>query len=398
MFKKLKIRFITQSMIMLTVVFIGIFGAIYFLIANETEHQMQFTMDQMMFSPPRPMPENKEAISSLMIDTDSKGMVQASFSYVSFEKDLIQEVASKVHAMTQSSGKITVNDNSYAFVKKNIPTGTRIVILDRAPILKNLSNLLMAFFWVGGGSLLILFAFSVYFANKSVRPIQEAFEKQQQFVADASHELRTPLTIIKTYLALLSEKSDESERQWLSGIEREADNMSILVTDMLNLAKLDYCDERLNVEISISKLLETSLLSYEAVFFEHDITLKSDLTQGIMLSCDPEALRRLIVILLDNAVKYTPPYGIVSIGLKIEQYKKLVLEIRNTGIGIPEDCLESIFDRFVRLDDSRTKDTGGYGLGLAIARSIAEKHGGQLTATSVYGAWTQMTLVLPLHK
>jgi signal transduction histidine kinase len=118
--------------------------------------------------------------------------------------------------------------------------------------------------------------------------------------------------------------------------------------------------------------------------------------QDVQVVCDPDALRRLLVILLDNAVKYTDQGGKVEVRLGTERHKKMVLSVRNTGEGIPEDRLDAIFDRFVRLEDSRAKESGGYGLGLAIARSIAGQQGGYLKATSLMGEWTQMTLTLPL--
>jgi signal transduction histidine kinase len=165
---------------------------------------------------------------------------------------------------------------------------------------------------------------------------------------------------------------------------------------MLDLAKLDHGVESVKVHTSIKKLVETCLLSYDAIFFEHGIEIETEMPQDVQVVCDPDALRRLLVILLDNAVKYTDQGGKVEVRLGTERHKKMVLSVRNTGEGIPEDRLDAIFDRFVRLEDSRAKESGGYGLGLAIARSIAGQQGGYLKATSLMGEWTQMTLTLPL--
>jgi signal transduction histidine kinase len=173
--------------------------------------------------------------------------------------------------------------------------------------------------------------------------------------------------------------------------------MTSLITDMLDLAKLDHGISAVRLETSLNDLMENCLLSYEAVFFEKGVDVAVEATSEVRVFVDPAGIRRILVILLDNAVKYTPPGGRVDLRLGSER-QRAVLSVRNTGEGVPEDQLEAIFDRFVRLDASRTKATGGYGLGLAIARAIAEQNGGSLKADSIPGKWTQMTLALPLHQ
>jgi signal transduction histidine kinase len=273
----------------------------------------------------------------------------------------------------------------------------RVVLVERSSAADSLKGLLMIFLWVGGVSLLVLFGISLFFASRAVKPIQAAFEKQQQFVADASHELRTPLTVIRTQLALLGDHADPQEQKWLRGIRTETEQMTSLITDMLDLAKLDHGISAVRLETSLNDLMENCLLSYEAVFFEKGVDVAVEATSEVRVFVDPAGIRRILVILLDNAVKYTPPGGRVDLRLGSER-QRAVLSVRNTGEGVPEDQLEAIFDRFVRLDASRTKATGGYGLGLAIARAIAEQNGGSLKADSIPGKWTQMTLALPLHQ
>lgn len=407
MFRKLKWRFVVLIMSMLILVFVGIFGAIYGLTANSMNKQSQFTLEKIMRAPPRPVPDSRDAFGSLIVETDSKGKILLLMSYLEVDEQAVEaaveKILSKATVGSESGteteanrdfGRVKIGDTSYDYLVSELPDGYKMVLLDRTPVHASLNDLLMVFIWVGVGSLLVLFGVSVFFANRAVRPIQAAFEKQQQFLADASHELRTPLTVIQTQLALLGSLGDPQEAKWIEGIKTETTNMAGLVTDMLDLAKLDHVAEPVRVEDSLRALLEKCLLSYEAIFFERGIELSVSSEEEVMARMDPEGIRRVLVILLDNALKYTPSGGHVEIRLSREKHKAW-LRVRNTGEGIPEDRLEAIFDRFVRLDASRTKATGGYGLGLAIARGIAEQHGGRLTAASHTGEWTEMTLVLP---
>lgn len=413
MFRKLKWRFVVLIMSMLILVFVGIFGAIYGLTANSMNKQSQFTLEKIMRAPPRPVPDSRDAFGSLIVETDSQGEILLLMSYLEVDEQAVEAAVEKilgkatagseagteaaagtVAVANQNFGRVKIGETSYDYLVSEMPAGYKMVLLDRTPVHASLNDLLMVFIWVGVGSLLVLFGVSVFFASRAVKPIQAAFEKQQQFLADASHELRTPLTVIQTQLALLGSLGDPQEVKWIEGIKTETTNMAGLVTDMLDLAKLDHVAEPVRVEASLKALLEKSLLSYEAIFFERGIELSVSFEEEVMSRMDPEGIRRVLVILLDNALKYTPSGGHVEIRLSREKHKAW-LRIRNTGEGIPEDRLEAIFDRFVRLDASRTKATGGYGLGLAIARGIAEQHGGRLTASSHPGEWTEMTLVLP---
>ncbi|SCZ79348.1 sensor histidine kinase [Acidaminobacter hydrogenoformans] len=431
MFRKLKWRFVLLIMSLLVLVFAGIFGAIYGLTANSMNRQSQFALEKIMRAPPKVLPESRETFGSLIVETDQEGGLLFVLSHLEVDEPSLEVAVDKIlkkeGSMALSSevdqapdkaldrvldkvpnpdsgrtfGRVKIGEKSYDYLVERTPAGYKIVLLDRTPLHDSLNDLLMVFLWVGGASLLILFGVSVYFASRAVRPIQEAFEKQRQFLADASHELRTPLTVIQTQLALLESTNDArmtgegGATQWIHGIKQETTHMAALITDMLDLAKLEHVGVPVKIEVSLKALLEKALLTYEAIFFEHGVELSVALEEVGMVKGDPEGLRRALVILLDNAVKYTPEGGRVTVSLTREKHKAC-LRIRNTGEGIPADRLEAIFDRFVRLDASRTKGSGGYGLGLAIARAISEQHGGRLSADSTPGEWTEMTLVLPL--
>jgi len=247
-------------------------------------------------------------------------------------------------------------------------------------------------------SLILLFLISVYLANRAIKPIKDAFLKQQQFVADASHELKTPLTIIKTNLAVISENEDESvssQAKWLGFIHSQADRMSNLINDMLSLAKIDSPEQTLCYQnFNLSKTLDGVLLSFEAAIFENGMELKTELEKDIHFNGDKESLERLINILMDNAVKNTPKDGVISVNLSCDK-TNIKIVVKNNGAGISPLDIDRIFERFYRADPSRARESGGYGLGLAIAKSIVERHHGKIYAQSNLGHDTSFIVELP---
>ena len=206
-------------------------------------------------------------------------------------------------------------------------------------------------------------------------------KSQKQFIADASHELKTPLTIIKTNTSLvLSNPEDtiKNQSKWIKYIESQSDRMSNLVNEMLSLAKLDIEENKLILSsIDISKIIENMLISFDAIIFENNISLEENITKNIFIDGNEESIRKLFSILMDNAIKYTNLKGKISVDLYLDR-AKAILEIKNTGEGIDREHLDKIFERFYRIDNSRARDTGGYGLGLSIAKSIVDQHKGKI--------------------
>ena len=150
-------------------------------------------------------------------------------------------------------------------------------------------------------------------------------------------------------------------------------------------------------DFNFSNAVENSVLPFEVVAFESQKTLELDVQKGIICNGDEKSLKQIFIILVDNAIKNSEEGAKIRVTATSDD-KKIVLKVYNTGSGIPKDELEKIFLRFYRSDSSRVRKTGGYGLGLAIARTIAEDHGGTLTATSEVGHWAEFTLTIPKKK
>ena len=244
------------------------------------------------------------------------------------------------------------------------------------------------------------FAVSAALARWLVRPVEEGWKRQQQFVADASHELKTPLTVLLADAdILLGHPGDTvaSQRRWVEHIRDEGVRMKELVQDLLLLARGDAAgDVRPQGRADLSELCGDCVMSFEPVAFEAGLTLCSDLAPGVAVPGNVEELRRLCAILLDNACKYCGPGGTVTVTLAAGD--KALLTVHNTGEPIPAEAQPHLFERFYRADAARTREQGGSGLGLAIAAAIVERHRGKISLRSSREEGTAFTVALPLGE
>lgn len=256
-------------------------------------------------------------------------------------------------------------------------------------------------------ALAVFLVISLFFSRWALRPVARAWTQQRRFVADASHDLKTPLTVILANTSIAfehPERSVASQSQWLESTQHEAEAMQGLVGDLLTLAKMDEEEEAAAQsgaarpaleEVDLSDVIEGEVLQFESVAFERGVKLGSQVEPGIKLRGNEQRLRRLAGTLIDNACKYVDDGGAVDVALS-RAGKQAKLEVRNTGAPISPEDLPHVFDRFYRADKARTGGVGGHGLGLAIARAIAEEHGGALTASSTQAEGTAFTATLPL--
>ena len=401
MFKKLKIKFLLINMSLLTAVFIGIFGTIYLSTAYSMEKDMRMQLwSNIMIAPQqKPTPKNDRMDMTIKIDLDNTNEVVTVSSKMNTDDLDINNIVTKVINSSKDMDTIKINGESFGYLRQDIGNGKRIVLMSKSFQHEMLWNLLKIFIGVGSLSLILLFFISIYFTNKAINPLEETFRKQKQFIADASHELRTPLTIIKTNVSLLRENEMEtihSQKKWINYIDSQAGRMSTLINEMLSLANLDANKKKEEIiNINLSKMIRDSLLVFEVVIFEKGLILEEDLTDNIFIKGEQNQIKKLISILMDNAIKYTNNNGKITV-LLINERNKAKLIIRNTGEGIEKEHLEKIFERFYRVDDSRDRGTGGYGLGLSIAKAIVEEHKGKIHAESIINNETSFIVELPL--
>ena len=260
-----------------------------------------------------------------------------------------------------------------------------IAFADRSEEIELLRHLLTHYLWIGAASLLGFFTISVFFASWAVKPIERSWKQQKQFIADASHELRTPLTsILANTDIVLSHPNDkiEKQRKWIGHIKTEAERMTSLVNNLLYLARSDDAtsDEVLQ-PINLSSSVTSSLLSCESLVYEKEKTLASDITPNIFIEADENKIKQLVIILIDNAVKYSDMNTEITVRLQ-RRTDKAVLSVNNIGEPIDEEHLKHIFERFYRADESRARESEGYGLGLSIAQHIAQIHKAKIDVIS----------------
>lgn len=248
-----------------------------------------------------------------------------------------------------------------------------------------MKRLVVTFSIVGGISIIWLYVISILIANKAIKPVEEAYNSQKRFIADASHELKTPLAVVKTNIELLNankEDTIQNQKKWIDYISFQTDRMSKLVNNLLYLAKADNNEELgIKTDFNISDVVMNQLLSFEAVLYENNLKLKCDVEENIKFNGNKEDISQLVGIFMDNAIKHSYKnseiYAVLS-----EQKHKISLSVTNKGETIPIEDIDKIFERFYRVDKSRTREKGGYGLGLSIAKSIVDKCNGKIKVRS----------------
>ena len=213
-------------------------------------------------------------------------------------------------------------------------------------------------------------------SKRAVRPIAQTYEKQKQFITDANHELKTPLTLILTNLDIVESELGHSE--WLDDMRTEGQRMSELVGQLTALSRLDEDDAPLSVtEFSFSEVCEDTVSEFAALAESKGLTVSADIQPELTFQGDEGAIRRLVTILLDNAVKYCDPAG--EIILVLERKRQTVLRVENTFANVDNLELDRLFDRFYRADKARTAGNS-FGIGLSLAKAIAGKHRGEIKA------------------
>lgn len=232
--------------------------------------------------------------------------------------------------------------------------------------------------------------------NRTFDSLEKAFNRQKQFTADASHELRTPLSVIlsQSEIALRKERAVEEYRNALAAITEAAKMMSQIVQKLLTLARLSSDKVELNIEdINICKTIHEAVKLLNPLAEQKGISINISGNEQPVIRGDRAVLLELFTNLIDNAVKYNTPHGKIDISIRKEM-DFIVTEIKDTGIGIPEGDLDRVFDRFYRVDKSRSRESGGIGLGLSICEEIVKLHGGRIEIKSKVGEGTTVTVYL----
>ncbi len=244
---------------------------------------------------------------------------------------------------------------------------------------------------------LAVFLLLLLFSGRIVRPIAESYEKQKRFITDAGHELKTPITIIQADADVLeSELEGEGGSEWITDIRRQTRRLTELTADLIYLSKMEEDSPAIRMEaFSLSELAEETARSFQALAVSQGKTFRKSVASGLRVTGDEKAAAKLVSILLDNAMKYSPPGGTVELSLE-KAGRNGLLVVKNDSLPMEKGNADRLLERFARGDSSRNSESGGFGLGLAIARAVTEAHRGRIHARSEDGESLTVTVELPL--
>jgi signal transduction histidine kinase len=253
---------------------------------------------------------------------------------------------------------------------------------------------------VGGGALALVAVGGLYMSRRAMRPVRDAFERQRAFIADASHELKTPLTLIRADAEVLSRGAkDPDDAELFDDLLDETDRMSALLSDLLTLARLDagklaVAREPFSLAAVITETTERFAARAGAEGKRLEICLGDPESGKLLALGDPERTAQVLAALLDNALRFVPKGGLITIEGREVDRGRVEAIVADTGPGIPPEDLPRIFDRFYRAEEARTRKGGGTGLGLAIARDLARAQSGDLLAENTPDG-ARFTLTIP---
>lgn len=340
------------------------------------------------------------------IFTEDKKLIRferASFRIEQFVLDVIEswnieEGDVEVFQHTNETGQLsTVMMTSKKIVNDNT-NQTLYVGKDVTALYSGLRKATYAQVVLGFVAVLIASAIGYYMAGRALIPLKEAYDKQKQFAADASHELRTPLAVVMASAdLLLADPSIENPflRQVLEDLKSEVKKMTNLVSDLLMVARSDNNALKVKIQrLDLTEILKQVIRTMTPIAEKKNIRLAGENFTKAMINADEQRIKQLTIILVDNAIKYTPEGGAVLVLLEKVDNARVIFSVIDSGIGIAPEDLDKVFERFYRVDKTRSREMGGNGLGLAIAAEIVKIHEGKISVASKFGEGTKFTVEL----
>ena len=397
MIRKLRLKIVGISVVTVAVVLVSALV----ILALSTRSQMAQSSEARLYEALEGKLDKSELPGSsglpcFVAEVYSGGTIRLSGSsyYNLQDEEMVLHIVQAALEREDDSG--VLGDYSLRYLRRIGVVSVRIAFTDCTMEQATMRSLLLRSGLVALAALAVLAGLSYCLAGLVVGPVKRAWQEQKQFVSDASHELKTPLTVILSSSELAAEEQDvQRTKQYVEGIHAESLRMKTLVEDMLTLARTESGTRPETEAVDLSDTVLESVLAFEPVAFESGRELVYDIQPELTVMGSGVQLRRLTDILLDNAVKYAAEGTPVRLLLR-QEGRCAALRVENRGETIPAEKLRHIFDRFYRADESRSGGEG-FGLGLAIAQSIAQSHGGSIGCASEEGV-TRFTVTLPLQK
>jgi two-component system sensor histidine kinase CiaH len=407
MIKKLRIKLIAASMASLFLVLFvieGIVGVLnYKKIVNDADHILEVLEENAGKFPPKFTGDRKgerpkmsleipyeSRYFSVLLDENGNVILTDTSKIVSVDTEKAIEYASEIWERKTEKGFL----DEYRYWKCSYNGEVRIIFLDCRRQLDNFQNFLLTTFGVSSIGLFAVFVLMVYLSARIVKPFSDNYEKQKRFITDAGHELKTPLTVIEADTEIL--EMDFGENEWLLDIQGQTKRLEDLTNALVMLSRVEEGTNReMKIELPLSDIVEEVCHAFQAPAKVQGKSLNSTIASMISMKGDEKAIRGLITILLDNAVKYTNENGYISVGLE-KKKNRIYLSVFNTTEYISKEQISHLFDRFYRTDSSRNSQTGGYGLGLSIAAATVESHRGKIIAETEDEKSLRITVVFPV--
>lgn len=401
MIKKLRRKFVCINMAIVVVMLLTVLGTIFFVSKNNIERQNEGMMRNIAMNPMMAgRPDDRSGdihlpFFTLQLGKDGKIIARGGGYYDLSDEEFLDEIMKTVEDSNSDIGTIDEYNLRY-FKSFNPKDKTSVYVFSNISSSRDaLKGLLKTCIGVFVAAFAVFLIISVLLARWAVKPVEEAWTKQKQFVSDASHELKTPLTVITTCSEMLAsgELNEEQNKTLVSNIQTETYQMRGLVEEMLRLSRIETETRQETENLDFSRIVKEQVAYFEPVFFEKGLSICENIEDGIIVRGEKNRLGQAVEALIDNAQKYCHAGSETVVTLKSRQ-KFCELTVTDKGDAIPEKDLENIFERFYRADEARSLNHS-YGLGLAIAKAAVESCGGEIKAESSNGN-NSFIIILPI--
>lgn len=413
MIKKLQRKFVAVAMLSLFIVLLIIIGTVNILNYTRMTDDAQRTINILkendgsfpkpdmkpghskeMFKGMSPEAPYESRYFSVLMDGSGNVSTIDTGKIAGTDTDEAAEYAAKVLECGRTSGFM----GQYRFGIKDKDNGKLIIFLYCGRELSNFRAVLLISVGISFVGMLAVFLLLIFFSGRIVKPVSESYEKQKRFITDAGHEIKTPLTIIDADAELVG--LDCGENEWLEDIRKQTKRLTALTNDLIYLAKMEEGQKSsTKIEFPLSDVVEETAESFRARAVNENKKLDIDIQPEITYCGDEKAIRQLVSILVDNAVKYSDGIKIISVKLEgqggtSKLSKGFRLQVFNSCEHIEPESVKHLFDRFYRAEQSRNSQTGGYGIGLSVAKAVVDAHKGKITADTADGKSLRITVVM----
>ena len=407
MTKKLRYKFIWIIMSIITIMLCIIMCMIYFFTKMNLENNSIHMLQNIATNPflQRVPGELSEEVGlpyfTLQISTQGELMATGGGYYDLSDEYFLKNLIRATFSDSSRTG--IIKEYKLRYYRVSTPINQILVYADISSEQATLNHLLRNCIGIGLICLLVFFIISVLLARWVVRPVEQAWEQQRRFIADASHELKTPMVMLSGYSeALLDDIVTEPDevKEMVSIIKDESDRMNKLVNELLIIARMDSDEVLYDITPQdFNILLEELHQRFSFEMRDNELTLEINIpADTVVFPFDYDKLNQVFTNLIDNAIRYTKAGGVITINVSREDDGYITVEVKDTGTGIKRENLKHIFERFYKADEARTRGKHGTGLGLYIVSNIITNHDGTITADSLVGEGTTFTIKLPENR